>query len=209
MGGCRGVGQDVERLLPLSLAARLQGMPEENLWTVIVARAFEDRGVFGKKAGIRLVDTPPGQDPGQGDDILLRVAAIGAERVQFHDLASEVLVQSLLSAAGAGASRGGAERVVQVDQHCRVLCRREQQIPETAEHKWTDRLLLVISDPHIIQPLAREHIEMVEPEIDHDLVQLPRAEHGSEDARLAGVPQNDLHPFALSLLQLRVGLEAT
>src|SRR5438477_1203255 len=50
---------------------------------------------------------------------------------------------------------------------------------------------------------------MVEPEIDHYLVQLPRAEQCSEDARLAGVPQNDLHPFALSLLQLRVGLEPT
>ena len=53
-GGRRAARQDVERLLTLRLAARLQLMAEENLWAVIVTRAFEDRGMFGKEAGIRL-----------------------------------------------------------------------------------------------------------------------------------------------------------
>src|ERR1700730_9298809 len=184
-------------------------MAEENLWTVIVARAFEDRSVLGKRAAIRLIDPPPGQDPGQCDDVLLRVPAIGAERVQLHDLAREILVQSFLPAARAGASRGGAECVVKIDQHRRMLCRGEQQVPEAAERKRTDRLLLVIADPHIIQPLAGEDVEMVEPEVDHDFVQLPWAKQSSEDARLAGIPQDDLHPLTLSPLELRIGLEPT
>ena len=48
---------------------------------------------------------------------------------------------------------------------------------------------------------------MVEPEIDHYFVQLPRAQQRSDNARLAGVPQDDLHPLALSLLQLGIWLE--
>ena len=84
----------------------------------------------------------------------------------------------------------------------------EQQIAEAAEHERTNRLLLVISDPHIVQPLAGEHIEMIEPEIDHDLMQLPRAQQRSEDAPLAGVAQDDPHTFALGPFQLRIGLEA-
>src|SRR5260370_18577220 len=53
----------------------------------------------------------------------------------------------------------------------------------------------------LFRSLAGEHIEMVEPEIHHYFVQLPRAQQCSEEARLAGVPQDDLHPFALRLLQ--------
>src|SRR5260370_34284761 len=60
----------------------------------------------------------------------------------------------------------------------------------------------------LFRSLAGEHIEMVEPEIHHYFVQLPRTQQCSEEARLAGVPQDDRHPFALRLLQLRIGLEA-
>src|SRR6266481_6134985 len=120
-------------------------MAEEHLWAVIVASALEDCGVFGKCPRIRWVDAPPGQNAGQGDDVLLRVPAIGAQRVQFHDLAREVLIEPLPIAAGAGTARGSAERIVEINQHRWVLCGGEQQVAETAQREGTDRLLLVIA----------------------------------------------------------------
>jgi len=95
-------------LLALCLAACLQRMSEEYFGVVIVTGALENRGIFGEYACVRRIDAPSGKRPGQCDNVLLRVSAIGAERVQFHDLAREILVQSFLPAAGAGASRRGA-----------------------------------------------------------------------------------------------------
>src|SRR6267154_1069610 len=124
-------------------------MAEKYLGAVIVAPALEDRGRFWVRTCFRRVHAPAGQDAGQGDYVLLRVPAISAERVQFHDLAREILVEAGPIAAGAGAAWGRAERVVEIDQHRWVLCGGEQQVAKTAQRKGTDRLLLVIPDPHI------------------------------------------------------------
>src|SRR5882672_10614977 len=183
-------------------------MAEKYLGAVIVAPALEDRGRFWVRTCFRRVDAPTGQDAGQDDHVLLRVPAIGAERVQFHDLAREILVEAGAIAAGAGAARGRAERVVEIDKHRRVLRCGEQQVAETAERNGTDRLLLVIPDPHIVQPLAGEDIEMVEPEIDHDLLQLASAQYRSENACLGRIPEDYPHTLLLGLLQLRRRLEA-
>ena len=77
-----------------------------------------------------------------------------------------------------------------------------KQVAETAERKGADRLLLVIADPDVGQTLAGKDIEMVEPEIDHDLLQLTPAQHGSKDARFAGVPQEHADALAPGLFQL-------
>src|ERR1700730_6704929 len=183
-------------------------MAEKYLGSRVSGPDFEYRGIFRIRTCFRRVDAPTGQDAGQGDHVLLRVHAIGAERVQFDDLAREILVEAGPIAAGAGAAWGSAERVVEVDQHRRVLRCGEQQVTETAERKGTDRLLLIVADPHIIQPLAGEHIEMVEPEIDHDLLQLASAQYRSENSCFGSIPENDPHTLLLGLLQLGRGLEA-
>src|SRR6267142_1604109 len=96
-------------------------MAEKYLGAVIVAPAFEYRGMFRIRTCLGWVDAPTGQDAGQGDHVLLRVPAIGAKRVQFHDLAREILVEAGPIATGARATGSGAERVVEIDQHRRVL----------------------------------------------------------------------------------------
>ena len=63
-------------------------------------RAFEDVAA----ALTRIVNRPAGERTRHLGHVLLRVAAVHAERVQLHQLAAVVLVQSL-SAAGC---RGGA-----------------------------------------------------------------------------------------------------
>src|SRR6516164_2999505 len=145
-------------------------MSQEHLGTVVVASTLENRGILRVEACVRRVDGPTREDPGQCDDVLLRVSAIGAQRVQFHYFACEILIEPLLFAARAGAARGGAQRVIEIDQHRRMLCCCKQQVAEAAENKGTDCLLLIIADPKIVQPFARKYVEMVEPEIDHNLL---------------------------------------
>jgi hypothetical protein len=65
-----------------------------------------------------------------------------------------------------------------------VLRRGEQKVAEATQHKGTDCPLLVVADPKIVQLLSGKDIEMVEPEIDHDLLQLAPAQYRPEDSRL-------------------------
>ena len=51
-----------------------------------------------------------------------------------------------------------------------MLCRGKKQVTESAQRKGTDRPLLVVADPQMIQILVGVDVEMVEPEIDHDLL---------------------------------------
>src|ERR1700739_1426428 len=97
-------------------------MSQEHLGTVIMASTLENRGIWRVEACVLRIAGPTREDPGQCDDVVLRVPAIGAQRVQFHYFACEILIEPLLSAACAGAARGGAQRVVEIDQHRRMLC---------------------------------------------------------------------------------------
>ena len=62
--------------------------------TVFVPVHVPLRPVNEITALLRAVDRPARQDPRDLDDVLLRVAAVHAERVEFHQLARVVLVQA-------------------------------------------------------------------------------------------------------------------
>src|SRR4029453_10863112 len=58
----------------------------------------------------RRADTPSGERPRDLDHVLLCVTAIDAERVQFHELAGVILIQTLRSASSGNRERGTGTR---------------------------------------------------------------------------------------------------
>ena len=138
-------------------------MAEHDLDALVVDARLEAESA----ALLRSIDGPPGERPRDFGDILLRVAAIDAERVQLQQLAPIVLVEParrllgrrLAPAAGATAARRpgrrarrlgvrprriGAHPVVEIEEHRRTLRRRPEQLSEVAEHMRPDRVALVL-----------------------------------------------------------------
>src|SRR5262249_33725701 len=93
-------------------------------------------------------DRPAGDHFGEGDDVLLRIAATDAEGVQLENLARKVLVDPdtrCLPPRAALRGRGirsDREVVVEIQLHRRVRLDREQHVREAAEHVRADGLPL-------------------------------------------------------------------
>ena len=154
------------------------------------------RGVEAEAAALpRLLDRPAGERARDLGDVLLRVAAVDAERVQLHQLAAVVLVQALrrVRVRGAEARHREARRrtmsqrcrasmrpsdrahpVVEIEEHRRALRRRAEQVAELAEHVRSDDVALVLGQHEAVGALARVDVEVVEPEVDEHFLQLPR-----------------------------------
>src|ERR1700733_1802347 len=126
-------------------------MSKNNLVSRFVSALFEGEttALFG------LLKSPAGEDLGNFRDIFLRVTTVDTECVQFHQLASVILVQAIALALrlfrrwislvigtppvfvcvpGNAVSdvgiRSHAEPVVEIEQHGGTLCCRLQQIFE-------------------------------------------------------------------------------
>ena len=129
----------------------------------------------------RLSQRPSGQHPRQLGHILLRVAAVHAQGVQLHHLARIVFVEALRGLAVIPGARGGlrvgthALPVVQVPQHRRTLCRGQQQVAERSQRPWTNHVALIRRHQIPLRALAEKHVEVIEPEVGHYLLQLPLA----------------------------------
>ena len=80
--------------------------------------------------------------------------------------------------------RPHAHKIVQIEQHRRTLRRRHQQILELAERMRTNHIALIAGHQHSVESLFHEHIEVVEPEVGHHLIQLPLAVDGAQNFRL-------------------------
>ena len=108
-----------------------------------VARRGKEE-LAGFRCGIgKIADRPAGQNACQAGDIVLRIAAADAQRVQLQDFAREIFVQSP-PAVEAGLAVGADRlRVVEIDQHGRMLLDGDQHVGETAQHVRADRLALV------------------------------------------------------------------
>ncbi len=117
-------------------------------------------------------DGQPGQRLGKGDHIGLRIAGADTERVQFHDLARQILVETrTLLAAPPADARGdrafGAEalRLIEIEKHGRMTHRRDQQVRKIAHDVRADRLELVISGKADHRQLVGRNGEMIGPEM--------------------------------------------
>src|SRR5713101_6407627 len=76
----------------------------------------------------RPLDSPAGKDTGERDNILLGVAAIDAERMEFHQFARVVFVKAVLFAASAGTIGRGVQPIVEIIEHCGMLRGRFEQV---------------------------------------------------------------------------------
>ena len=86
------VRQNFEHLQPVAhAAARGNGDAEHVLLAFVVHPLVE----FEIRRPLRFADRPSGKAARDFSDVLLRVAAIDAQRVQFHQLAAVVLIQAL------------------------------------------------------------------------------------------------------------------
>src|SRR5439155_10649761 len=124
-------------------AARGYPQAEDGLLAAVVHERTEDeaRGVA------RTVDRPARERARHLGDVLLRVAAVDAERVQLHQLARVVLVEAgALAAIGPEPRRevrSRAEPVVEVKEHRGMRRRPTEQVTEPAERVGPDDVALV------------------------------------------------------------------
>ena len=104
--------------------------------------------------------------------------------MQLHELTGVVLVQAgLPSAIGSARNREiglRAEPVVEVVEHRRMMGGGPHEVGELAQRVRADRLALVHRNVPAHVALAGEDVEVVEPEVDHDLLELPLARHGAD-----------------------------
>src|SRR6516164_9420882 len=96
--------ENVEHLLTVLFAvARGNSDAQYDLFAIVVQPRIENE--FG--VALRLVDGPAGEAARYFDDVLLRVAAVHAERVQLHQFTAVVFVQAAAGLFAVAASRAG------------------------------------------------------------------------------------------------------
>src|SRR5690349_7138936 len=155
--------------------------------SVALTGVRHDRGNCGSAAA-RLKDGPTGKATRHFLHVLLRVATIDSERVQLHQLARVVLVDtaSLLllrpETTGSAGVRSNALKVVEVEQHRRTLRRRFEQIGELRQRVGTNRVAIVRSQQPAIGALVSEDVEVVGPEVDHYFLKLSFAVNRAQDS---------------------------
>ena len=168
---------DVEHLLAVLLAAAgAQRVPEHHFRLGVVHPFAENEPA----ARARIVERPTGEGARDGDDVLLRVAAVHAQRVQLEQLAAVVLVQPVAAMVHRTAARPlrlaelgqrhvarvrGALEIVEVLEHRGTVRDRAEQVAEFPEHARTNDVAIVLEQREARGHLAREHREMVLPEV--------------------------------------------
>src|SRR5579871_470502 len=194
MGGRRALRQNVERLLAFLDTAAVDRAPEPDLIGKIVAGRIEEKplarahrahrgeaplapGKVGSRRVLASYDAPSGQDMRERRDVGLGVAAVDPQRVQLHQLARVIFVDSFEATARAGSVRRRVLPVVEIEQHRRMPGSGTQQIAKAAEDMGANRVLFECADPQIIEALIGKNVEVIEPEGDHHLAQLPRFEY--------------------------------
>src|SRR5262249_29034625 len=112
------------------LLARLMKALEENKFAAVAWHACVEEG-------------PAGEHIRKTRYIGLRISAADAERVQFENLAGEVLVQTLVTIDAGDRIRAHRFRVIEVKQHGRMAFDRGQHVSEGAEDARPYRLALI------------------------------------------------------------------
>ncbi len=171
--------QDIDDLKAVvDAAAGGDGDAEDVLLALIVLAFVEDETA----AALGLRDGPAGEAARDFGDVLLGVAAIDAEGVEFHEFAAVVFVETLLLFLAGAEVRVGADRlpVVEIEEHGGALRGGEQKVFEFAEDAGADDVALVGSDHVSILPFVDIDVEVVEPEICEDFLKLTVAVDGAE-----------------------------
>lgn len=120
---------------------------------------------------IRRAHRPAGQTPRHLHHVLLRVAAVDAERVQLQQLARVILVRLL------GHVRPSVHPAVEIPEHRRTQRRRAQHLGEAAQRVLANHLAIVRHREPFAIALRGINVEVVRPKLNHHLIQLPFGEH--------------------------------
>ena len=112
------------------LIARFVQAVDEDKFAAVLGHAWLDPG-------------PAGEHVGKAGDVLLRIAATDAERMQFEDFAGEIFVQTFVAVDAVDRIRSHRFDVVEIDEHRRMTFDRREQIGEAAEHMRPDRFAFV------------------------------------------------------------------
>jgi hypothetical protein len=150
-------------------------------------------------------DRPAGQDARERRDIVLRIAAIDAERVQLHHLAREVLVEPDMAALAGLRIRADRQHLIEIEQHRRMAFDGEQHVDKAPGDVRPNRFALErAGEAANDRPDTRDR-----------KVIAPEARHPLQERRIAGnrrvVPRRDLseidraEPFVLGFFRI-VGL---
>ena len=110
--------------------------------------------------------------------------AVDAQRVELHQLAGVVLVEPSPSPGSLVNVRIDAHPVVEIEEHRGALGRRLEQIAKFSKNMRTDDVPFVFRQKKPIAALSRVDVEMVEPEVGEDFLQLPIAVDGADDLLL-------------------------
>src|SRR5207302_1813091 len=152
---------------------------------------------------------------------------VDTERVQFHQLTAVIFIQPALlfllltlllrhrkrtTAAKSSSvrlpcgalhrhslrrARVSAQKIIQIKQHCRTLCRRLHQVLEFPQRVRLNHVALVGRQIPFHFALRGVHVEVVEPEIVHHLLQLALAVNRARHFRHRQFFHNALRPFAV------------
>ena len=201
----RRVRDDVEHVLAVFLsAAGREAVSKHRLFARVVRFGPEN-----ESAALADGDAPTGQRSRHLDDVMLRVAAVHAQRVQLHQLAGVVLVETAplsgarrrlearrrksASAATPPSTIPGERRmravglalpVVEIEEHRRTVRDRAEQIAELAQRARTNDVAIVRREKEpLLLALVGEHREVILPEIHHHFVELSLAGHGPGQCR--------------------------
>src|SRR5580693_1965836 len=151
-----------------------------------------------------LLQGPSGENARYLGYILLSVAAIHAESVQFHEFAAVVFVESVAlafglvglaviaysslpviigslgNAVGDVGVRSDAQPVIKIKQHGWTLCGRDQQVLKLAEGMRANDVAFVAGEQVVLRALANEYVEVIKPEVGHHFLQLAIAVDGAQ-----------------------------
>ena len=182
--GRRVRGEDIEYTLAVLLAAAtVDPMPQDHLLAVIMNPRLE----LEASALPGHFNRPTGECAGYVLHVLLGVAAVHAERMQFHELAGVIFVEPArrpTSPVLPVLVRRRTLPVIEVEEHRRTVGRRAKQVSKFPEHVGPDHVALVLGQIHARRSLAGKHVEVVEPKVDEHFFELPLAVHRSHDSLL-------------------------
>src|SRR5215813_12801646 len=147
-------------------------MAENDLFLSIVSSRIE------LKLGVleRIVNRPTRKSARYRNHILLGIASVHAQRVQFHQLARIVLIETgppYPLRHDHVIARDLRLPVIEVIQHRGMTGRRQKHVFEMSEHVRTNSVALVAGQQDSIRSLSVEYVKVIQPEVDEHFLQLP------------------------------------
>ena len=200
----RVLRENVQHLLGIVLAAASRdGHAQDRLGALVVNTVVIEE--VAALAGC--ANGPTGEAARDFDNVLLRVTAIHAERVEFQQFTSVIFVEAAFALGSwfDGCVGGDGFPIVQIKKHRGRFGGSLQQLTKSAENVRPNGISFVGRDQGSIRSFVDEDVEVVVPEVVHQFSQLPVRINRPHQLRFVQVEGNHLlgrgkeHDFAACL----------